>query len=224
MSEPNSAEEPLLEEHPAQDVAAAEQLLSNALGGWRGVIDSGLPTAVFLIAWTVADNVLKTAVTAAGIAAGILVVVRLLRRQSLQQVLSGLLGVGIAIWFTSRTGKAEDFFLPGILTNAAYATGIALSILFRHPAIGYVVGALKGDLTGWRKAPEKLRLYTLISWWWVGLFSLRLAVQLPLYLAGNLEWLGTAKLALGWPLYLAVVWVTYRAVTAAGAAENQPSS
>ena len=50
------------------------------------------------------------------------------------------------------------------------------------------------------------------SWIWVGVFGFRLAVQLPLYFAGDaaLGALGFAKIVMGWPLFLAGAYVTYR--------------
>lgn len=204
-------------ESEPSDLQATEKLLADTLGGARGLIDSALPTVAFLAAFTFSGQDLSIATIAAGIAALALMMLRLFRRQPLQQILSGLVGVAIAIWFTRSTGKAENFFLPGLLTNAAYAFGIAVSIAIRHPFLGYVVGALQGNLLDWRSAPANIRFFQLISWWWVGMFSLRLLIQLPLYLSSQLELLGTAKLIMGWPLYLAVVWVTYRAVKARSA-------
>lgn len=201
------------EEKP-NDVVASEKLLANALGGAKGLIDSSVPTLVFIVLFTIVKIELMQAVYAALGSALVLALIRLIQKNSLQQVFSGLLGVAIAAWFVSRTGRAEDYFLPGLLTNLAYGVGILLSILFRYPAVGFVVGALTGDVLGWRKDPQKLRLYTLVSWWWVGMFSLRLLVQVPLYLAEALELLATARLLMGWPLYLAVAFVTYRAIKA----------
>jgi hypothetical protein len=194
------------------DVVASEKLLANALGGAKGLVDSSLPTVAFIMLFTVVKVELMQAVYAALATAGVLAVIRLLQKNSLQQVLSGLIGIAIAAWFVSRTGRAEDYFLPGLLTNLAYGVGILLSILLRFPAVGFVVGALTGDVLGWRKDPAKIRLYSLISWWWVGMFTLRLLVQVPLYLSGSLELLATARLVMGWPLYLAVAYVTYRAI------------
>lgn len=194
------------------DVVASEKLLANALGGAKGLVDSSLPTVAFIMLFTVVKVELMQAVYAALATAGVLAVIRLLQKNSLQQVLSGLVGIAIAAWFVSRTGRAEDYFLPGLLTNLAYGVGILLSILLRFPAVGFVVGALTGDVLGWRKDPAKIRLYSLISWWWVGMFTLRLLVQVPLYLSGSLELLATARLVMGWPLYLAVAYVTYRAI------------
>jgi hypothetical protein len=194
------------------DVVASEKLLANALGGAKGLVDSSLPTIAFIMLFTVVKVELMQAVYAALATAGVLAVIRLLQKNSLQQVLSGLIGIAIAAWFVSRTGRAEDYFLPGLLTNLAYGVGVLLSILLRFPAVGFVVGALTGDVLGWRKDPAKIRLYSLISWWWVGMFTLRLVVQVPLYLSESLELLATARLFMGWPLYLAVAFVTYRAI------------
>jgi hypothetical protein len=44
---------------------------------------------------------------------------------------------------------------------------------------------------------------------WVGIFGLRLAIQVPLYLAGEVSALAIAKLVLGVPLYAAGLWVTW---------------
>ena len=43
----------------------------------------------------------------------------------------------------------------------------------------------------------------------LGLFVLRLAVQLPLYLAGDLVALGVAKTAMGFPIFAIAVWLSY---------------
>lgn len=199
---------------PIDEAIAAEKLLAQSLGGVQGVIDSALPSIVYLATWTLTDHNLQTAVAAAFGVAVLLAVVRLIQRKSMQQVLSGLIGMAVAAYFTTKTGKAEDFYLPGILVNAAYAIVVGLTIAFKHPFFGYVIGALMQDLTGWRKDPAKVKLYTSITWWWVGSYVLRLVVLLPLYFAQNVEALGTAKLITGWPLNIAVMWVTYRAVKA----------
>lgn len=204
-------------ESEANDVLAAEKLLSNALGGKSGFIDSGLPTLVFLTYWTFNGNVLQPALIAAGVVGLLLAAVRILQRKSLQQVLGGLLGVAISAYFASRTGEAKDYFLPSILKNLGYGTVILLSILIKHPIVGYIVGGLKGDLQGWRKDRDLLRFYSLITWWWVGLFAVRLLVQVPLFLTEQVQLLGSLNATvLGFPLYLAVVWVTYRALKARG--------
>ena len=52
-----------------------------------------------------------------------LAIARLVRRQTPQFAISGVVGVAFGAFVASRTGNAEDFFLPGILIHAGSATG-----------------------------------------------------------------------------------------------------
>ena len=195
--------------------ATAEQLMASAIGGWRGLVDSSLPGAVFLIVYVVNGNKLSQAVWAAVAAGGVIAVLRLVRRQSLQQVVSGFVGIAFCAWLASRTGRAEDFYLPGILINIAYAVGLSVSCVVGHPLLGYGVGAATGDVTGWRRVPEQRRAYSLATWFFAAVFATRVVVQVPLYLAGWVGPLGVAKLALGWPLFALAAYLSYRVITRA---------
>jgi hypothetical protein len=44
---------------------------------------------------------------------------------------------------------------------------------------------------------------------WAGMFAVRLLVQYPLYISGNVNALGTARLIMGYPLFIAVAWATW---------------
>ena len=192
--------------------ATTEQLMANAIGGWRGLVDSSLPGAVFLIVYVIDGNVLATAVWSAVAAGALIAVLRLVRRESLQQVVSGFIGIAFCAWLATRTGKAEDFYLPGLLLSIGCAVALATSCLVGHPVLGYAVGAATGDISGWRAVPEQRRAYALATWFFVAVFVVRLAVQLPLYFAGAVGALGVAKLALGWPLLALAAYFSYRVI------------
>ncbi len=202
--------------------ATTEQLMANAIGGWRGLVDGSLPSLVFLIVFLVSGQKLMPAVWGAVVAGAGIAILRLVRRQSLQQVLSGFIGVAFCAWFASRTGNAEDFYLPGLLINVAYGTVLAISCLVGHPLLGYGVGAATGDVTGWRRVPEQRRAYALATWFFVGVFALRLVVQVPLYLAGAVGALGTMKLFMGWPLFALAAFLSFRVITRARAEAPVP--
>ncbi len=186
--------------------------IGDAIGGWRGMIDSAAPSAVFLVAFTVTGRQLSASVWAAVVAGALIAGWRLLRRQPLQQVLGGFVGVAFCAWLASRTGRAEDFYLPGLLWNVLYAVVLAGSAVVGHPLVGYLVGALTGDLKGWRGRPRLRRAYLLATWLLAAMFVLRLVVQVPLYLAGWVEALGAARLAMGIPLYAGTVLLCYTIV------------
>jgi hypothetical protein len=192
------------------DVRTESALLEKAIGGWRGIIDSGLPTLVFVVTYLVTSNNLSIAVFTA-LGAGLAVVAyRLIRRQPLRQVLAGFAGVAISAAFAKFTGRAENYFIPGFLQNLAYGSAFLISIIVRWPLLGVGMGFLSGQRTAWRRDARLRHVYSAASWIWVGLFFGRLLVQVPLYLSNEIAVLGVLKVVMGIPLYIAAAWFTYR--------------
>jgi Protein of unknown function (DUF3159) len=175
------------------------------------ILDSGLPSVVFVVVYSVNGQRLTPALWAAIGAGVILGILRLLRRQPIQNVLAGFVGLLIAAFVVSRTGRPQDIALPTLLINAGYLIAYIVSILVRWPLLGVLVGAISGNLTEWRKDARLLRAYTIASWLWVGMFLLRLVVLVPLYLQGSaqLGWLVTMRLVTGWPLFALTVWLSW---------------
>lgn len=178
------------------------------MGGKRGLLDSGLPSIVFLISFTLTKDVRQSGLISVGLAL-IFTVIRLARKETLQHALSGLFGVAICAWFSSRTGKAEDYFLPGLWTNFGYGLAYMLSNLIGWPVIGVIIGPILGENFTWRKNLARRRMYAKATWIWVGMFALRLLIQVPLYKSGNLGLLGTARIVMGYPLFFAVAWFSW---------------
>jgi hypothetical protein len=207
--DPTPQHEPIIEPQSREDVREERVMLDRALGGWRGIIDSGAPTVIFVIAYLVSGNDLGLAVWSA-LAGGVAIALwRLVRRESLQQIAAGLVGVGISAFVASRTQTGEGYFLPGLLQNMGYGLAVLISILIGWPLIGVIVGFLTGQGVSWRADPELRRIYSAASWIWVGLFALRIAVQGPMYLAGWVGPLGFAKVIMGVPLFIAAGYFTY---------------
>ena len=200
----------------------------NEMGGPQGVADSSLPGLIFVAVYSVTAGDLKvSAIAAVGLAA-VISVVRLIRGEPLRFAVAGFFGVALAGFIATRTGRAEDFFLPGLFFNAGYALAYAVSIFIGWPLIGVIVGPVIGEGMTWRRDPVKVRAFSRASWIWVGMFLLRLAVQLPLYLSGALVALGIAKTAMGLPVFLVCLWLTWLILRAhgidAGAFRRQESS
>lgn len=189
-----------------------EKILS-AFGGKKGLFDSGIPALVFLLAFNITKEVSQSALIALSLSA-IVTIVRLINRETVQHALSGVIGVAICAWISNRSGKAEDFYLPGLWTNAIYAFAYAVSNLVRWPVIGLVLGPLLGENLMWRKDPIRRNVYIKATWIWVGLFLSRLVVQYPLYLSENVNALGTARLVMGYPLFILAAWLTWNVIKA----------
>lgn len=193
--------------------------LVDSVGGVRGMIESSTPAVAFVIAYAVSGSDTKLAAIVAVALATVMAISRLARRETPQHALFGLVGVIIAAVFATKTGKAENFYLPGLLANAGYASAFLISILVRWPLVGVIASQIERQ-PGWRDDPERMRTYTRASWLWAGLFSLRIAVQLPLYLTGAVVALGIARAAMGIPLFALGLWWTYRMAFARPAAPD----
>jgi hypothetical protein len=198
---------------PAAEVKAETLLLERAIGGWRGVIDSGLPTAVFVIAFIITSSQLRPSLIAALVAGGLIVIWRLVRREKLGQIAAGFVGLAFSAWWAARNDNAGDIYVPGMLTNLGYGTAFLLSILVRWPLLGIAMGYLTGEGTTWRQDPLLRRTYAAASWIWVALFYGRIVVQAPMYFAGWVELQGIFKIVMGYPLFLGAAYWTYRVLS-----------
>ncbi|PJI85702.1 uncharacterized protein DUF3159 [Luteimicrobium subarcticum] len=223
----------------------------DSVGGVRGLVESMLPGTVFVVVYVATQSLRPTLWASVGVAVA-LVVARLVARTPPTHAFGGLVGVGIGVVWAATSGKAENYYAVGLLTNAAYLVACVVSILVRWPAVGLVVEGLRSGFggtrvvrpapdatpradagstgpgeepaapsgqavpsvramlpTAWRADAELVRRYALATWLWVGMFGLRLAVQVPLYFHHEVGWLGTARLVMGLPLWGATLWLTW---------------
>ena len=65
----------------------------NALGGKKGLIDSGLPSLVFLIVFNLSGKNITSAIYAAIGLSIVLTFIRIVKRETVQHAFSGLIGV-----------------------------------------------------------------------------------------------------------------------------------
>ena len=179
-----------------------------ALGGTRGLLDSGLPSLVFLIAFYVSHNLNKSAIVSIALSV-LFAIARLVKRETLQHAISGVIGVAFCALLARHTGKAADFYLPGLIINVVYGVVYSVSNLVGWPVLGLVLGPVLGENLAWAKDPARKNAYRRAGWLWVGLFVSRLIVQYPLYKTNHINWLGTARLVMGTPLFLVVGWGTW---------------
>ena len=184
------------------------------LGGPIGILESLIPGTVYVTVFSLTLNVLLSAVLAGSISV-VFAVLQIIRKKPLTQVFAGMVGLGISIYLPLRDGlndtHAADYFLPGLLTNLAYFSVLVVSLMFRIPLIGFALSLFTGTQKTWRKDKTLYRRYFWITVMWIAMFALRIAVQGPLYLSGQVAELGVAKLVLGTPLYALVIWFSWLA-------------
>jgi hypothetical protein len=194
--------------------------LSTALGGRRGMLEAAVPTLAFTVLF-VSTKRLELAIGVSVAVAVALLVTRIVHRSSVQFVLNSLVGIGIGAFFAWRSARgggdaneqALAYFLPGLVYNGAYAVLMVFSTVVRWPVVGFMVGSVAGDPTEWHRDPQVVRLCRNLTLMLALPCMVRVAVQLPLYLAGKaaddaspmVAALGVSKIAMGWPLQIAAL-------------------
>jgi hypothetical protein len=177
------------------------------MSGRSGVADGVLSPVVFVTANAFFG--LETAIVAAVAVALLIVVARLVTGRPLQYALSGLFGTGIAIALTSRSGRPETYFLPGIIGGALTTVALLASISVRRPLVAYASWATRGWPLGWYWHDRIRPAYTVVAWIWVIFFGARATAQGWLYAAGEVTSLGVVRVATGWPGLLGLLVVSY---------------
>jgi hypothetical protein len=190
---------------------SAERLLAQA-GGVSGLIYSSLPVVVFVIASSVA-GLLAAIGSAVGVAALVLVW-RLIRRESVQPAVSGFFGVAACALVAYVVGESKGYFLVGIWMSLVWAVVFALSVVIRRPVVGYLWSWAGGHDRAWREVPRAVYAFDIATLCWTLVFAARFVVQRLLYDADQTGWLGVARIAMGWPLTAVAALATYLAVKA----------
>lgn len=188
--------------------------LIDQMGGVRGLVFSSIPILAF-----VPINGIWGLTAAIWSALGVAVAMlawSLVRRENPQPAISGFIGVAICVFIAWRTGDAKGYFLYGIITQAVYGSVFAISALVRWPLVGVIWGFLDGRGMAWRRNPQARRWYAAATWVWAGLFAIRAVLQYALYLNDEVNWLGAARIGMGWPLallaFVVTVWAVHRAM------------
>ncbi len=211
VSAPTSAQEAAarLPRGLAHLATAENPSLIDAFGGKQGVAEIGIPSLVFVVVYTITHNLGASVWSSVGLAAA-LTVYRLARRETLQHAISGLVVIGFCAFVAVRSGKAADFYLPGIWWNLGLAAAWLVSVLVRWPLIGITLGPIFGENFGWRSSPGRYAAYRNISLLWCAMFVFRVLVEVPLYLANQVTALGVAKAVVGYPLFALVLYLSWR--------------
>ncbi|WP_445169846.1 DUF3159 domain-containing protein [Mycolicibacterium sp. Dal123E01] len=200
-----------IEPAPAEKTPA--QALLEQMGGVSGLIYSALPVAV-LVPVNSAFGLTPAIFAALGVAALILVW-RLVRRESVQPAVSGFIGVGISALIAWMVGASKGYFLLGIWTSLIWAAVFAVSVLIRRPVVGYAWSWIQSNDRGWRNSRRAVLAFDVATVVWVLVFASRFVVQRHLYDLDQTGWLGVARIAMGWPLTAVAALVTYLAIRVA---------
>ncbi|MBF4160976.1 DUF3159 domain-containing protein [Nocardioides sp. CBS4Y-1] len=207
--------------------------MAASLGGRRGMVEAAIPGIVFTVTYLVTKD-LRTTLIAAGGAAAVAVVLRLVQRQTLQFAMNAVFGIAIGWVFIrlagagggSESDQALAFFLPGILWSTGYSLVLAITCLVRWPMVGFMVGNASEDPLAWHDDPQIVRLCTRLTWLFLAPGAINVCLQAPVWILGHsgaldkdvaIAILGVLRVGVGWAVravsWSVMVWVLARDAT-----------
>lgn len=190
-----------------QPLPSFPEQVATQLGGWRGMVEAGIPIAFFIVVNMVWD--LRPALAVAIGVAVALAIFRLTQRRPIRYAVNGLFGIGLGALLALQSGEARDFYLPGIVISYGYAAAMIASVLVRHPLVGWLwsIMFMQGR-SDWRQDRVLMRTLAWLTIAWAAVWVIKVTVQLGLYV-GNLEHaLGVARIVLGAPVFALMLLIT----------------
>lgn len=181
--------------------------LTGLFTGERTLGDSLLPPLIF-----VAVNALLSlgpASTSALAAGGIVALWRIRRGQRVVYAMGGIAAVGFAAWLALRSGRAESYFLPGIVSAAGWAAVAVVSIVVRRPLAAWSSWFLRRWPLPWYWRDDVRPAYAEVTVLWAVYFAVRAGLQWVFYLREQPEILAAVKVATSWPTILPLLILSY---------------
>ncbi|MFG3125110.1 DUF3159 domain-containing protein [Streptomyces sp. NPDC048201] len=189
--------------------AVTEAALFEAFGGIRGMVETVLPGLLFVTIYTINKDLHLSAIAALGVAV-VMLVVRLLRKDTVKHAFSGVFGVAFGVVFAMFTGNAKDFYLPGMLYTLGLALAYIITTLAGVPLIGLMLGPVFKENLSWRtRNPGRKKAYTKASWAWGLILLAKCAILFPLYWWADTTQLGWILVILKIPPFLLAVYLTW---------------
>ncbi|MFG3093972.1 DUF3159 domain-containing protein [Streptomyces sp. NPDC048202] len=189
--------------------AVTEAALFEAFGGVRGMVETVLPGLLFVTIYTINKDLHLSAIAALGVAV-VMLVVRLLRKDTVKHAFSGVFGVAFGVVFAMFTGNAKDFYLPGMLYTLGLALAYIITTLAGVPLIGLMLGPVFKENLSWRtRNPGRKKAYAKASWAWGLILLAKCAILFPLYWWADTTQLGWILVILKIPPFLLAVWLTW---------------
>ena len=176
--------------------------------GDRTLGDSFAPPLLFVAVnaiWSVGPAAVIAIIAGTGVAAW-----RIRKGQQIIYALAGIAAVAFAAFLAVRSGRAEDYFLPGIVSAFGWSAATLLSILVKRPLAGWSSWAYRQWPLRWYWRDDVRPAYSHVSWYWFWYFFIRGIVSLWLYLIEQPEALAIWKSLTSWPTILPLLYLTYR--------------
>jgi hypothetical protein len=180
--------------------------LRTVLAGRSNLADTIVPPLVFAIANGLFG--FDAALLSSLAVSALITLWRLAHHQPLLHAFGGLGGVALAVLLARVLNRAEAFFLPGFINEAATIILCLASLIVRRPLVAWTSHLARGWPLAWYWHPRVLPAYSEVTGIWMLFFALRFVLGFWI-LRNNPAILGIVSVAMGWPLTIILLVASY---------------
>ena len=181
--------------------------MRTVFSGRGNLVDSILPTVVFVLVNTFSG--FRTALWSALGLAVVFAVYRLVRRQQVRYALAGLGGVAVATALAVLLGRAEGFFLPGVVTGILTAIACGATAFARRPLVAWTSHLVRRWPRDWYWHPRVRPAYSEVTLAWTAFFAARVLLQISLISMEQSTVASLVSLVAGWPATVVLLVASY---------------
>lgn len=179
--------------------------LRNVLDG--RLLDAILPPAFFLLINTLLG--FQVAMFASLGLALAFAILRLQKKQSLHYALAGIGSVLLAMGLVWLLGRAEGFFLPGLVSTGLTFFLCIASLIGKRPLTAWSSFLARRWPLDWYWHTHVRPAYSETTLLWAVFFGLKLLWQTTLFQNGQADALAWVQSLTGWPALIVLLIVTY---------------
>ncbi len=175
--------------------------------GRSNLADSIIPPAVFLIVNGLFG--FEYAMWSSLALAVVIAAIRLGRGQPIAYALGGLGGVIFAIVVAKLLGRAEGYFLPGIVTGGLTVILCLVSVIAGRPLVAWTSYIARRWPLGWYWHPNVRPAYSEVTLAWAVVFAIRLLIQFAFFQGQEAGTLAVINVITGWPATIVLLAISY---------------
>ncbi len=170
-------------------------------------LDTLLPPVIFAITLGVFN--LEVALITAIVIALVVMVLRIIKKESKKYAFFGLIGVSVAALFSYLNQNPATYFIPDILGSALSAIFAIITLIMKKPLAAYASHLTRGWPLAWFWRDDVRPAYKEVTYLWLVYFMFRTTLELTIYLTGTVNdfvWINTL---LGFPILILVLTLSY---------------
>ena len=187
-----------------QEIKGELQSVLSGRGSW---LDTILPPILFILLNAVFG--LNFALSGSAVVAALFAGYRLVKRQPVRYALGGIAAVLLAAAAALFTGRAEGYFLPGIITGVFTVILCLVSVIIKRPLVAFTSYIARRWPLDWYWHPQVRPAYSEVTLAWALFFGIRTSLQFLLFQNQAASTLGFFQLLSGWPATILLLIASY---------------